>query len=325
MLFSNNVISAEKKSAFQVWLNQVKMEALAKGIKPNVVKKLLSNVSPNRRVIKRDRNQTEFKLTLSVYLNRVVTSQNVLIGKRKAVKHADLLQSVSKKFGVQPRFILAVWGIETRFGAVNANVPLISAVATLAYDARRSNFFRKQLFAVLEMVDKGYAGSENLFGSWAGAMGQPQFMPTSYLAYARDFDGDGRRDIWNNEADVFASIANYLASHGWDATQTWGRKVLVPGILWEKLGRPSRRVARGCRAKVSQRKLLSEWNKLGVKKIDGEKLPSRRIKASLVLPDGQKGADYYLVYKNYASIMSYNCAHLYAVTVGTLADQIGRQ
>ena len=320
--FSDDV-RAKSKGDFQSWLAGVRAEALTKGIRPDLVDRLLMDVQPNRRVIKRDRSQAEFKLTLGIYRKRVVTPTNIAVGRKKAAKHLDLLKAVAAKYGVQPRFILAIWGIETRYGAVEANVPLVSSLATLAYDARRSKFFRKQLLDTLQMVNKGYIGADSLFGSWAGAMGQPQFMPSSYLAFAQDFDGDGRRDIWKNEGDVFASIANYLAKHGWNDNLTWGRQVTAPASLIASLGKPSRRAAPGCRARTSGTKTLSEWQTLGVRRADGTDLPTRNLSAALVLPDGPEG-EAFIVYRNYAAIMAYNCAHLYAVTVGTLADNIGR-
>tara|TARA_Y100001936_G_scaffold253894_1_gene322085 strand:- start:15952 stop:16971 length:1020 start_codon:yes stop_codon:yes gene_type:complete len=322
MLTISDRLLANPKGDFQTWLSGVRVEAIKSGIRPNVVDRLLTNVQLNRRVIKKDRNQAEFKLTLSTYRQRVVTPATVSAGRNKGLKHQTLLKEVSKKYGVQPRFILAIWGIETRYGAVKANIPLVSSLATLAYDARRSKFFRKQLFDTLQMVNKGYIGPESLFGSWAGAMGQPQFIPSSYLAFAQDFDGDGRRDIWKNEGDVFASIANYLAKHGWNDKLTWGRKVLVPESLIISLGKPSRPSAPGCRAKTSEQKKLSTWQKLGVRRTDATDLPARNMSAALVLPDGPDG-EAYIVYRNYAAIMAYNCAHLYAVTVGILSDKIG--
>jgi len=310
------------KGDFDTWLQSIREEAIARGIRPEVVAEALTDVKPNRRVIKRDRSQSEFRLTLSKYLNRVVTPTNVSVGKKKAARHRVLLAAVSAKYGVQQRFILAIWGIETRYGAIKANVPLISSLATLAFDARRSKFFKGQLFATLKMVNRGYIDVKSLFGSWAGAMGQPQFMPSSYLAFAQDFDGDGRRDIWKNEGDVFASIANYLAKHRWRADQTWGRQVKVLPELVNSLGKPTRRAAPGCRATTYDQKPLSEWQSLGVRRASGENLPERDLLAALILPDGV-GGDAYLVYQNYAAIMAYNCAHLYAVTVGTLAERIG--
>lgn len=313
--------AADRSGEFAEWLNGVRTEALAKGIKPAIVDEALTGVELNPRLIKRDRNQAEFKLTLDRYQKNVLTPLNIEAGRKKAAAHEELLRQVSERYGVQPRFILAIWGIETRYGAVKADVPLIQSLATLAFDRRRSSFFRSQLFAALEIADKGYMDIPHLFGSWAGAMGQPQFMPTSYLAYAADFDGDGRRDIWTNEGDVFASIANYLAKHGWRDDLTWGRPVQVPPQVARMLGEPDRRAAPGCRATTHVEKSLPEWQQLGVRRIDGRDLPERDIPAALVRPDGDTG-DYYLVYKNYSAIMAYNCAHLYAVTVGTLADRI---
>jgi len=320
-LMAPGIAAGQEKPSFEVWLEGVRAEAIEIGIKPEIVTAALTGVEPIQRIIQRDRNQAEFKLTLDRYMTRVVTPANVAAGRRMAKKHETLLAAVGRKYGVQPRFILAIWGIETRFGAVEADVPLIPALATLAYDARRSTFFRRQLFDALQMVNRGYIGLESLLGSWAGAMGQPQFMPSSYLAFAEDFDGDGKRDIWKNEGDVFASIANYLAKHGWRDDLTWGRQVKVPAALAASLGEPGRRAAPGCRATTSDRKPLPEWQALGVRRADGGDLPVRDIPAALVLPDGA-GGDAYLVYQNYAAIMAYNCAHLYAVTVGTLADRI---
>ena len=314
--------SLAQERDFQAWLEEVRVEAREKGISEHIIQNALKDVQPVRRIIERDRNQAEDKLTLSIYLNRVVSKRTINRGRRMAREHRDLLKQVAKKYGVQPRFILAIWGIETRFGAVKANVPIIPSVATLAFDRRRSKYFRSQLFAVLSMLDKGYIEQENLLGSWAGAMGQPQFMPSSYLAYAQDFDGDGRRDIWKNTGDVLASIANYLAVHGWRDDTTWGRAVQVPEGLPEQLGKFTRRAARGCRARTSEPKRLSEWQALGVRRIDGSDLPTRNLSAVMVIPDGPGGKDKFLVYRNYASIMSYNCAHLYSVTVGTLSDKI---
>lgn len=308
---------------FARWLDDVRVEARERGISESVIQSALKDVKPVERIIKRDRNQAEFKLTLPTYLKRVVTRRNIDRGRNLAQKHKDLLARVSEKYGVQPRVILAIWGIETRFGAVKANVPVIPSVATLAFDRRRSKYFRSQLFATLTMLDRGYIELENLKGSWAGAMGQPQFMPSSYLAYAQDFDGDGRRDIWKNTGDVFASIANYLAKHGWRSDMTWGRAVRIPDGLMEKLGPFKRRATRGCRANTSTPERLSQWQAQGVRRSDGSDLPTRDLSAVLVKPDGVAKNEAYLVYRNYAAIMSYNCAHLYAITVGVLSDRIG--
>ncbi len=223
---------------------------------------------------------------------------------------------------MQSRCVLAIWGIETRFGAVKATMPVFPAVATLAWDRRRSKYFRRELMSALKMVDKGHIEVENMKGSWAGAMGQPQFMPSSYLGYAVDFDGDGRRDIWSNLADVFGSIANYLAKHGWHDDQTWGREVRLPAAVVEQLPALARTGRSGCRAidRLTVSKGLVEWQKMGVRRIDGSDLPTRNLPASLVRTDDDRA---FLVYRNYHSILRYNCAHLYGLTFSILADRIG--
>lgn len=313
-------VSVEKPPGFDAWLEEVRIEARQKGIREEVIATALADVIPVERILKRDRNQAEFKLTLDTYMKRVVTAKNIERGRERAMRHRDLLERIAKKYGVQGRFILAIWGIETRFGLVKATSPVIPAVATLAFDRRRSKYFRQQLFSVLTMLDRGYIDLANLKGSWAGAMGQPQFMPSSYLAYAVDFDGDGRRDIWNNTGDVLASIANYLAKHGWRADQTWGREVRLPEGTAEFGGPLTRRAASGCRAQTTAVRNLADWQTAGVRRLDGNDLPIRNLPAALVRQDGRG----FLVYRNYASIMSYNCAHLYALTVGILSDRIGR-
>ncbi len=309
---------------FAAWLDALRQEAAAKGISQATIETALADLEPVQRILQRDRNQAEFKLTFETYLNRVVRPKTVARGREMMRTHRDLLRRVARRYRVQPRFIVAIWGIETRYGAVEGTMPVIPALATLAYDVRRSRYFRKQLFSALRMLDLSYIDLASMKGSWAGAMGQPQFIPSSYLAYAADFDGDGRRDIWRNEADVFASIANYLAKHGWADDQTWGRRVRLPDELADRLGDFARGGRSGCRAidAMTIAKPLSAWQSLGVRRADGSDLPHRDLSASLVRADGGKGDDY-LVYKNYHAVLRYNCAHHYGLTVGTLADRIG--
>jgi len=315
-------ITPEVRAEFQAWLNEVRLEARNAGLSAQVIESALSDVEPVQRILERDRKQAEYTITLAKYLSRNVNKKNVQAGLAKRRKHASLLDKVAERYKVQPRFILSIWGIETRFGAVEATMPVIPAVATLAFDRRRSAYFREQLFASLKMLDRGYIDLASLKGSWAGAMGQPQFMPSSYLAYAQDFDGDGRRDIWKNEGDVFASIANYLARHGWRNDRTWGRKVSAPAKI-KSSAEAEFGNQRGCRAekRMSKQRGLNDWTALGVKKADGTPLPTVNLPARMVLPDGAKGPAY-LVYQNYTSILRYNCAHLYAVTVGELSDAL---
>lgn len=320
-------ITTAVQAEFQTWLEGVRTEAKAAGISQQVIDTALADVQPVARILERDRKQSEFTITLERYRGRVITDGNIRVGKAKGERYSALLDAVAKRYGVQPRFILAIWGIETRFGAVAGTMPVIPAVATLAFDRRRSAYFREQLMATLKMLDRGYIDLPNLKGSWAGAMGQPQFMPSSYLAYAQDFDGDGLRNIWTDEGDVFASIANYLAKHRWSDDQTWGRKVSAPLAVKQAAVESYSSRNRGCRAmkKMSAERLLSEWSALGVKRADGvSPLPSRDLRASMVLPDGVNGPAY-LVYRNYESILRYNCAHLYAITVGELADALNAQ
>ena len=321
----SNQISSDKTLEFSKWLEELREEARSKGISEGVIQTALSDIKPVARILERDRKQSEFTINLAKYRSRVITKANIKAGISKRELHKELLKKVASKYSVQPRFILSIWGIETRFGAVKPTVPVLPAVATLAFDRRRSKYFRQQVFATLRMLQNNYIDLESLKGSWAGAMGQPQFMPSSYLAYAQDFNGDGRRDIWNDEGDVFASIANYLAKHGWKDDQTWGREVKVPSNVARNAFENFDPKNRGCRAmkKMSHPRLLSEWAKNGVTKIDGSPLPSRDLDASMIFPDGVNGPKY-LVYGNYRSILRYNCAHLYAVTVGELADKLWR-
>ncbi len=314
------------KAEFQTWLNEVRLEARAKGISPQVIEEALFDIEPVQRILERDRKQSEFSITLGEYRGRVLTPANIEAGRAMGRKHAALLAKVAERYGVQPRFILAIWGIETRFGAVEATMPVIPAVATLAFDRRRSAYFREQLMAALTMLHRGYIDLASLKGSWAGAMGQPQFMPSSYLAYAQDFDGDGRRDIWKNEGDVFASIANYLAKNRWRNDLTWGREVIAPDAIKVSAEASPDTSRTGCRAmrKMTPERSLKDWAEFGVTQADGKPLPTRDLPAAMVLPDGAKGPAY-LVYMNYNSILRYNCAHLYGITVGELSDALREQ
>lgn len=320
----NASVTPEQRSSFRIFLDGVRQEALGKGIKPDIVNSALENLEPVPRILERDRNQAEFKLTFGTYRDRVITGPNVERGRRLRDQHQALLDHVARRYGVQSRFVLAIWGIETRYGAVKADQPLFPSLATLAFDQRRSSFFRNELFAALQMLDRGYIDLATLKGSWAGAMGQPQFMPSSYLAYAEDFDGDGRRDIWGNNGDVFASIANYLAKHGWNSAQTWGREVKLPSGIQGRLGEFARQGRSGCRAidQMTVDRPLAEWARLGLRRVDGGELPRQPISAALVQPDGAQGPSF-LVYANYRSILRYNCAHHYALTVSLLADRLG--
>ncbi|TNE66899.1 MAG: lytic murein transglycosylase [Alphaproteobacteria bacterium] len=313
-------------AAFQTWLEDVRTEARDRGISDETIKLALTNVTPVHIVIKRDRNQPEIKQTYQTYLNSRLSDWRRKKGAEMMQAHGEELKSIEKTYGVQGQVVAAIWGIETNYGTVPLSYSVFDAVATLAYDKRRGPRFRRELFAALEIVDKGYASYESMKGSWAGAMGQPQFMPETYLKFAVDHDADGHRDIWDSRLDVFGSIANYLKSYGWQNDQTWGRKVKLPQGGEQSLQGPQEAGLSPDKACASYKSLgtwrdLQEWQKLGVRRADGSDLPARSIPAALVVADEGDGEGY-LVYRNFCSIMRYNPSFKYALAVGMLSDII---
>ncbi|MHA1114332.1 MAG: lytic murein transglycosylase, partial [Alphaproteobacteria bacterium] len=267
-------------------------------------------VAPIPRVIELDRRQPEFTLTLKQYLDRVVPATRVAKGRAKLRENQALLDEVGARFGVQPRFIVALWGIETDFGRVDGGFPVVAALATLAHDGRRSAYFRKELLNALHILEEGHIAPAAMKGSWAGAMGQSQFMPSSFRRFAVDYDGDGRRDIWRTRADVFASAANYLARSGWKGDQTWGRAVRPPDGF------------DAATAGLKVRRGLRDWQRLGVRRADGSDLPSRNLAASVLFPAGPQGPAF-VVYENFRVILKWNRSNYFALAVGLLADRIG--
>ena len=286
-------------------------EAQARGVTRKTFDAAFADVKPIPRVIELDRNQPEFKLTFDQYLSRVAPKSRVIKGRQRLAENRALLTKVGKKFGVQPRFIVALWGIETDFGRVTGGFSVISSLTTLAFDGRRSKYFRGELLNALEIIEQGHITPKAMVGSWAGAMGQSQFMPSSFKAYARDGDGDGKIDIRGTKADVFSSAANYLSSVGWRDDRAWGRAVKLPAGFDLSL------------ATLKTTKKLADWQALGVRNADGSDLPVRQLKASLVLAETGKVRPAYLVYGNYRSILHWNRSTYFALTVGTLADRIG--
>jgi membrane-bound lytic murein transglycosylase B len=306
---------------FATFLVAVREEAVARGIAPELVERALSNLEPSPSVIQRDQTQAEVVLTIDQYIQRRLTPGVVRTARQMAVKHRALLTRVDEAYGVPRRVLVAVWGLESNFGRFTGVRPTIQALATLAWEGRRGDFFRGELMNALEIVDRGHIGLEQLRGSWAGAMGQPQFMPSSYLKWARDFDGDGKTDIWRSQADVFASIANYLKEHGWSAEWTWGREVRLTTNNLEAVRETVGMREDGCRAEreLTNRVPLAKWHALGVRTVSGGALPKVDLEAS-VLHSGRRT---YLVYPNYEALLEYNCAHSYALAVALLADRIG--
>jgi len=294
---------------FSSWLEGLRQEARTKGISEATLHEALDDLQPIPRVIELDRKQPEFTQTFWHYLDTRVTEDRIERGRMLRDIHAELLEDIAREYGVQPRFLVAFWGLETNFGDYLGSFPVVGSLATLAYDPRRSDFFRAELLAALSIIDADHISVNEMLGSWAGAMGQPQFMPSTFVRFAVDADGDGRRDIWHSLPDVFASASNFLAKSGWQGDRTWGREVkLPPDFILELTG-------------LEVEKSLAAWQVLGVKKINGDDLPKENIKGSIILPAGYAGPAF-LVYDNYRTILQWNRSDLYAIAVGHLADRI---
>ena len=297
------------RAAFAAWLADFRAEALARGISPATLERTLTGLEPLPVALARDRRQPEFRLTLDGYLRRTVTDKRIARGRELLGRHRALLEKVRARWGVQPRFLVAFWALESNFGDYTGDFPVIPAVATLAFDPRRGDFFREQLHHALRIVDGGHIAPERMTGSWAGAMGQLQFIPSTFTGYAVDFDGDGRRDLWTSLPDIFASAANYLAASGWDGARTWGREVLLPeGFDWRQAGRGGARP-------------LARWQDLGVRRADGRDLPQVDIEGAVLVPAGHRGPAF-MVYGNYRATLAWNNSSLYALAIGHLADRI---
>lgn len=296
---------------FDTWLADLKQEARSRGIAEATLTRALDGVTPIDRVIELDRKQPEFVLTFEQYLARVVSEARVEKGRRLLAEHQALLVAVERRYAVQPRFVIALWGVESDFGRLTGDFNVVAALATLAYDGRRSAFFRNELLDALKILDEGHIAPTAMTGSWAGAMGQNQFMPSSFLAYAVDLDGDGRRDIWASTPDVFGSIANYLASYQWHGTETWGRPVRLPPRFDPTL------------IGLDIRKRLDYWRALGVRTADGGPLPAATMEASIVQPAGPEGQAF-LAYDNYRVVMRWNRSLYFATAVGLLADRVAQ-
>jgi membrane-bound lytic murein transglycosylase B len=296
---------------FYTFLAGVRREATAQGIRAPTVDSALRSAEFLPHVIELDRKQPEQVLTFSEYLDKVVTPQRKEDARRELAANRPLLEAIWRRYGVEPPIIVALWGLESDFGRITGNYPVVSALATLAFDGRRSGYFRGELIAALRILDQGHIRVENMTGSWAGAMGQCQFMPSSFLSYAVDYDGDGRRDIWNDRADVLASIANYIGKLGWRGGESWGREVVVPpGLDPRSTG-------------LELKRPTGEWNRLGVRSVDAAPLVRGESEASLVMPDGVNGPAL-LVYENFRVIMRWNKSTYFAASVGYLADSMTR-
>ena len=308
---------------FPDWLAKVKEEALTKGISETTLDAAFADLAPDPQIIARDRAQPEQTQSLDEYVALRLAPKNIDNGRAMLAKHGELLDILHKTYGVSRPIMVAIWGAESNFGQFTGTRPTITALATLAYDARRPVLFRNELFEALKILDKGLVALPDLKGSWAGAMVQPQFMPSSFLKYAVDFDQDGKPNIWTSEADVLASMANYLKASGWSDEGRWGREVHITPKVLSKIEKavPMRSTGCGAIKQMTETRALSEWRKFGVLAVDNTKLPGKDTQASLVR--GVKR--YFLVYANYHALLQYNCSNSYAIGVGLLADAIGEK
>lgn len=309
-LLAVEIVFAPPASAgnFELWLQDLGREAVARGVSPATLETALSCLKPIPRVLELERSQPEFELSLGEYLTRMTSRQRIQTAQRKLEEQRPLLEAVEARFGVEPPFLVALWAIESGFGRRTGGFPVIGALATLAHEGRRQAFFREELLTALAILDQGHVRLEDLVGSWAGAMGPFQFIPSSFWNFAVDYDGDGRRDIWTDEADAFASAANYLAVSGWRKGEGWGGRVQLPEGFEPAL------------AGLRNRKSLGQWRKLGILQAEG---PDHQT-ASLILPEGAEGPAF-LVYENFQVLLRWNRSVPFALAVGYLADQISRR
>ncbi len=292
--------------SYAAFLDSVRNEALSKGINAATLTRALAvTKEPNARVIKLDRHQPEFTLTWAQYRERVISATRISQGQAAYQSRSLLLENTGTLYGVDPRVIVGIWGLESGFGRKIGTFSVVDALATLAYDGRRASFFRGELFKALQILDHGDIQPETMLGSYAGAMGQPQFMPSAYLHYAVDADHDGKRNIWTSEPDVFASVGNYLHSCGWQADAPWGQPVkLTREIAQTQLGR-------------GNKQSLSAWMALGVRREDGSAFSREDVSGAVIRPDGP-GTEAFMVYKNFDVIRRYNPSDFYALGVGLL-------
>lgn len=305
-LFASSVFATDSWPTF---LQQIKQEALAKGISQNVIDAAFQNVhEPNRTVKNLLKSQPEKRLSYSKYRSSRVDNYRIIIGRKKYEENKSWLQQLGTQYGVDPCFMVSFWGLETSYGSYMGNFPVIQALSTLAYDSNRKDFFRNELFLALKILNEGHVPLNKFKGEWAGASGQPQFLPSSWVRYAVDFDGDGHKDIWGSKKDALASIANYMKQNGWQQNQPWAVFVKLPkGFNEEAL------------AKKEIIKTVKDWDDMGVRTSKGEHLPYQNMSASIVHP---YGGPVFLAFPNYRMILKYNNSIYYAGAIGFLADKI---
>jgi membrane-bound lytic murein transglycosylase B len=307
--------------SFSDWHADLKDEARSMGFSASLIEAALGTMQPADAVLEADRAQAAPGIGLDRYLAAQLTAERIATGRDRLRQHHAVLRRIERWFGVQRRFVVAIWGAESGYGRNAGDVPVFQALATLAWEPRRADYFRGELFDALRIVERGDIELKSMIGSWAGAMGQPQFMPSSYLRYAFDFDRDGQRDIWQSVPDSLASIANYLRHFGWRNGETWGREVILAPNDRERIIRqyPARSEGCGALRTLTIQRPISQWAADGVRLANGAALPRQTVKASLILTGDART---FLVYQNYEAILAYNCSHYYGLSVALLADQL---
>ena len=300
---------ASPPASFVAWRDEFRSYALSQGIRPEVFDAAFRGVTENPEVARLDGSQAEFTKPLWEYLDGAASAARVQTGRARAQELNRTLAAIESRYGVDSQVVLAVWGMETNYGSNRGSMPVIESLATLAYEGRRRDFAEEQLLAALRILQAGDVSPGVMRGSWAGAMGHTQFMPTSYLSYAVDFTGDGRRDVWGDDpSDALASAANYLARAGWQHGRPWGMEVRLPeGFNYGT-------------ADQSNRRPVADWNARGVRRLDGSPLPDHGP-AAIITPAGATGPAF-VVYGNFFVIKEYNNATSYAMGIGHLGDRI---
>lgn len=296
-----------KQIAWKAWVAELRQDAISQGIKPELFDRVFKHIRPRKRILHYDRSQPEKRITYQKYLKSRGDNYRIKLGKREYKKYQSLLDSIGQHYGVDPCVIVSLWGIESSYGRFMGNHSVITALATLAYDSRRSVFFRKELLYALHILNEGHISLKDFKGEWAGGSGQPQFLPSSWHHYAVDHDQDGKKDIWRTHADIFASIANYLSSHGWQAGEPKRITVLLPEHFDPSL------------LSLKVTKTVSQWQALGVNIPDMLTKKDANLEASIIQP---YGGPTLMVFKNFKVIMKYNRSTFYAGTVSYMADKI---
>ena len=328
LIFNQKVVFSQDLT-FDSWLFELKAEARKQGISNDLLEKAFFDVKPIERILELDKKQPEFTLTVTKYLHNTVSKKRIVKGRYLLLSNESLLNRIEKKFNIPGNLIIALWGIETNFGDHSGSFSVISALTTLAFDGRRSAFFRKELINALKILNDGHVELSKMKGSWAGAMGQCQFMPSTFLQYAIDYNGDGKKDLWGSKEDALASAANYLSKMGWDSSSSWGMEVMARNMneydYWSSVGQLKPTKSKGKKRTGYKRGTMKDWS-ASFQNLDKSKIPESDIDARLlVLGEGDitdNPRRFFLVHKNFDVILKWNRSNFFGIAVGKLSDQI---